>query len=203
MPPPLPSSPQGIRFPPNSTTLPSLEVGVFIDFNCPFSRKIYNTIVSLSSSNTLPNLHFVFHLVPQPWHPQSSILHEFGLAVHALFGSEAFFKYASVIFSDSQTTCFDDMTFEKSRKEIYAHLCQLCEGFVDSDGASKVTEFLSIKPGSGNSGNDATKLLKFCVKFHRVRGVHVTPTVFINGVEAPDISSGWTVEQWAEKLASV
>ena len=32
------------------------------------------------------------------------------------------------------------------------------------------------------------------------RAVHVTPTVFVNGIEAPDISSGWTAEEWRAKL---
>jgi hypothetical protein len=30
--------------------------------------------------------------------------------------------------------------------------------------------------------------------------VHVTPTVFLNGLEAPDISSGWGLGEWNEKI---
>jgi hypothetical protein len=30
--------------------------------------------------------------------------------------------------------------------------------------------------------------------------VHVTPTVFINGIEAPDVSSRWSYKEWLEKL---
>jgi hypothetical protein len=30
--------------------------------------------------------------------------------------------------------------------------------------------------------------------------VHVTPTVFVNGIEASDISSSWTLEQWENFL---
>ena len=33
-----------------------------------------------------------------------------------------------------------------------------------------------------------------------MRGVHVTPTVFINGIEAPDISSELSNNEWLEKL---
>ena len=57
--------------------------------------------------------------------------------------------------------------------------------------------------GEGNSGNKTTVQMKFVIKYHRVRSVHVTPTVFLNGVESPDISSGWTVAQWHEKLSSL
>ena len=156
--------------------------------------------MQVAGTNNVENLQFVFHLVPQPWHPQSSILHEYGLVVRELFGNKAFFKYASLIFSDAQTSVFDDQVFEKSRKQLYEHLCKLSQDFVDE---AKIMDFLTIKPGSGNSGNSATNMLKLCVKYHRVRSVHVTPTVFINGVEAPDVSSGWTVDQWTEKLKSV
>jgi len=41
---------------------------------------------------------------------------------------------------------------------------------------------------------------KWSVKYHRARSVHVTPTVFLNGLEAPDISSGWGLGEWNEKI---
>ena len=40
--------------------------------------------------------------------------------------------------------------------------------------------------------------IKFVTKFHRMRGVHVTPTVYANGLEAVEVSSGWNVDQWKE-----
>ncbi len=42
--------------------------------------------------------------------------------------------------------------------------------------------------------------LKWVIRSARVVGVHVSPTVFFNGVEERAISSGWTVEQWEEWL---
>ena len=45
--------------------------------------------------------------------------------------------------------------------------------------------------------------MKWAVKYHRVRSIHVTPTVLVNGIEAPDISSGWTGDQWDEKIAAL
>ena len=67
--------------------------------------------------------------------------------------------------------------------------------------AAKIMEMLTV--GEGNSGNKTTGQMKFAIKYHRVRSVHVTPTVFLNGVESPDISSGWTAEQWHEKIAAL
>ena len=133
------------------------------------------------------------------------MLHEFGLAVNSIFGGEAFFKYAGMIFSDKQTGYFDSEVYDKSRRQLHEHLvidCIAAAVFAE-ERRTEVMEFLGIEPGSGNSGNKATGLMKLCTKFHRVRGVHVTPTVFVNGVESPDISSGWTIEQWEEKLGTV
>ena len=67
--------------------------------------------------------------------------------------------------------------------------------------AAKIIEMVTV--GEGNSGNKITGQMKFAIKYHRVRSVHVTPTVFLNGVESPDISSGWAAAQWNEKLSSL
>jgi hypothetical protein len=45
--------------------------------------------------------------------------------------------------------------------------------------------------------------MKWSVKYHRARSVHVTPTVFLNGLEAPDISSSWTAAEWGEKIRGI
>ena len=38
------------------------------------------------------------------------------------------------------------------------------------------------------------------VKFQRRRGVHVTPTVFVNGIEQSQISSTWSSKEWTQFL---
>jgi hypothetical protein len=52
-----------------------------------------------------------------------------------------------------------------------------------------------LAQGYKNPGSEVTPQLKAAVKVHRKRGVHVTPTVFLNGVEAGDVSSGWSLER--------
>ena len=62
---------------------------------------------------------------------------------------------------------------------------------------------VSDKPGqdgSLNSGNEVTDDLKVLVKMARLVGVHVSPTVIVDGVVENSISSGWTTEQWMEYL---
>jgi hypothetical protein len=98
-----------------------------------------------------------------------------------------------------QSDFFDDKTMDKSRSQLYEDLASRS---FPSDGERKAAllAFLGLK-GEGNSGSKATQLVKWAVKYHRLaRSVHVTPTVFLNGLEAGDVGSGWTVEQWTEKL---
>ena len=57
-----------------------------------------------------------------------------------------------------------------------------------------------VVEGSRNTGNETTQDLKWLVKYHRSQGVHVTPTCFINNIEAGQISSGWELSQWQELL---
>lgn len=57
--------------------------------------------------------------------------------------------------------------------------------------------------GLGNAGNAVTQRLKWATKLHRARGVHVTPTVHVNGLEASIASSDWTVEEWKAFLAAL
>jgi len=170
---------------------------VYLDFCCPFSRKMWNTVTQFNKAH--PEFRFTVQLVPQPWHPQSCILHEFALSVRSIFGDERFFIFCDWIWGDNQSDFFDDKTADKSRKEIYLHLM---DGF-GLEGGEKVQMDTFLAIGEGNSGNQATQLVKWAVKYHRVRSVHVTPTVFVNGLEKGDISSGWTVEQWKEMLDSV
>ena len=48
-----------------------------------------------------------------------------------------------------------------------------------------------------------TQELKWSTRYHRVRSVHVTPTVLLNGLETPDISSSFTAAEWQDKINSI
>lgn len=50
--------------------------------------------------------------------------------------------------------------------------------------------------GNWNAGNGVTDDLKRVIKQGRLVGVHVSPTVFFNGIEERGISSSWGREEW-------
>lgn len=56
------------------------------------------------------------------------------------------------------------------------------------------------KVGFSWLGNSVTDEVKLITKLARKRGVHVSPTVYINGIEATQVSSSWSQEEWLELL---
>ena len=140
---------------------------------------------------TLTLFDTLFQNVPQPWHPQSTWMHEVSLAVKALDESK-FYAATAAIFA-VQEKFFDSEVEDKSRKQILTELAEIVAPATGLD-ASAVLAQVALA-GEGNKGSATTQQIKWAVKYHRCRGIHVTPTVLLNGLEAPDVSSGWTAEQ--------
>ena len=107
-------------------------------------------------------------------------------------------NYLRCIFAQ-QINFFDDKTKHTSRVELYNCLAEI--GDQCGYDSAAIRAKLNLDEVVGNNGlGEVTQNLKWAVKYHRGRGVHVTPTVFINGLEAYDISSGWTSRDWLERL---
>lgn len=180
-----------------------LKVELFLDYNCPFSKKMFRE-VSANAARRLDKglVQFSVVNVPQPWHAQSCYMHEVALAARNVGGDQAFWHASRVLF-DEQDALVDEHVYHQSRRELYEYMVDKC---CESDGGgggaalNKDAMMEWLRTGSGNSGNKVGAALKFACKYHRTRGVHVTPTVFINGVQDPSASSSWTADEWVERL---
>jgi hypothetical protein len=198
MPPPIPTAPVGTLL--LKTPGPSLVIECFLDFCCPFSKKLFTTVSAIPVATLQGRkIDVLFQCVPQPWHPQGAYMHEVALAVKCIDES-LFFTAATALF-DKQEQFFDGPTQDKSRNQIYSELAAVVAAATGLE-ATAIAEYVTCA-GEGNGGNKATAQMKWAAKYHRVRSIHVTPTVLLNGIEAPDVSSGWTVEQWQEKIVAV
>jgi hypothetical protein len=113
-----------------------------------------------------------------------------------------FWPYSSLLMQN-QKDFFDVNVVNESRNETYKRLAKLGGSIgVNEDQIFKMLE-ISDKPaadGSLNTGNAVTDDLKVLVKMARLVGVHVSPSVIVDGVVENSISSGWTKEQWIEYL---
>lgn len=92
----------------------------------------------------------------------------------------------------------------ETRNQTYERLARLAEKGAGVE-AEKVMQLLRVsdQPAEGgglNTGNGVTDDVKRMVKAARVVGVHVSPTVFFDGVEERGISSSFTGKEWEEWL---
>ncbi|GAA5907996.1 ABC transporter ATP-binding protein [Sporobolomyces salmoneus] len=191
----------------------SLEL--FLDLVCPFSKKqldgVRKYLIPLIRNNEefRKHLNIVIAQVPQPWHASSTLVHEAALGVSKTLaeGSNKSFADQDVVeqwqkfffeLMDRQEEYFDEPTANESPAATRARLADLAASTIPE--IDKSTLLKNISTGKGNSGSPATDLLKLQVKYHRFRAVHVTPTVFLDGLPEPSISSSFSNDDWTKFL---
>ncbi|KTW30716.1 hypothetical protein T552_00428 [Pneumocystis carinii B80] len=175
----------------------------FLDFVCPFSKKLFKTIYEEFYPWVRKNkndIKFIICLQVQPWHPSSTLVHEAVLAVSKLSENQTV-EFIAELF-EHQEEYFDTALVNETRIDTYKRLSLLAEKAVNID-RDKFLDLLHIenaKPGEKghNVGNKVTADLKLHIKNGRSRCVHVSPTVFYNGILNDSISSSWTIDHWKE-----
>ncbi|KAG4302306.1 hypothetical protein PCANB_001478 [Pneumocystis canis] len=190
----------------NITSSHCLEL--FLDFVCPFSKKLFKTVYEQFYPWVYHNkndIKFIIRLQIQPWHPSSTLLHEAALAVSKLSENQTM-KFVSELF-EHQEEYFDTALAEESRIETYKRLSVLAKNTVDID-SDKFLELLNVqstKVGEKgfNVGNKVTSDLKQQIKYSRSKSVHVSPTVAFNGVICDFISSSSTFDELKEWYAKI
>ncbi|SCU97104.1 LAMI_0F08900g1_1 [Lachancea mirantina] len=174
-------------------------VELYLDYCCPFSSKLFlnwydSVIPEIQKQLGADSFQFQLIQVPQPWHASSCYMHEAGLAV-ARLSPDNMIEFSRRLF-EGQTKWFDEPTFEKSRSQIGQGLAQFAEKHAGVP-ASQIYDLIEIKNSGGeakNGGNAVTNDLKYFVRYQRQNGVHVTPSVAVNGVILPAIESSTSAE---------
>ncbi|GAA5845910.1 hypothetical protein JCM5353_008420 [Sporobolomyces roseus] len=188
-------------------------IELFLDLVCPFSKKqltgVRKTLIPLIENNeeVRKNLSIVIAQIPQPWHASSTLVHEAALGVSKTLVDqgksysdqdvvEQWQKYFFELM-DKQEEYFDEPTADEAPSATRDRLAYLAYKTI---GIDRKAFLENISTGKGNSGSAVTDLLKQHVKYHRFRGVHVTPTVFLDGLPEGSVSSGFTEEDWKQFL---
>jgi len=175
-----------------------------LDYVCPFSAKLFNTLYNSRLQSRLlqtPNLVLIFRQQIQPWHPSSTLVHEAGYAVQRV-QADKFWEFSKVLFA-RQKEFFDVNVVNETRNATYRRLSKIAGSVgVSEEDVYALLEVSdkAAEDGSLNIGNRVTDDVKVQVKANRLVGVHVTPTVVFDGVVNNDISSSWSVEQFEEWL---
>jgi len=190
--PPLPKQPIGTAFGPRDAPI---QMEVFLDYCCPFSKKAFFVLMDHVLPAMEGKICFYFQHQVQPWHPQSTLLHEAALAVKQVDPNK-FFPYSRVLF-ENLDNFVDQKVYQKSRKELYEQLATLAKQVgIDSERILKKLEISDTK-----EGNDVIGDLKLCIRYARQLDIHVSPTFIINRMKDPVASSSWSVEEWKQRLA--
>lgn len=173
---------------------------------CPFSGKIFNKLLNIvvplirSNPTWASSAQLIFRHQIQPWHPQSTLMHEAALAVNQV-APDKFWAYSKELFAAAQDF-FDVNVVNETRNDTYARLAKLA-GKVGAD-EGEVLKRLRIPSepvdGSYNIGNAVTNDVKTVMKMARLTGVHVSPTVILDGIVASEVSSSWEEKEWKEWL---
>lgn len=129
-------------------------------------------------------------------------MHEAALGVLQLT-PELFWPFSAALFAH-QREYFDESVAAETRNQTYRRLAKLGA----SVGVDEAALFGLLKVDEGekggkeahNKGNKVTDDLKVLVKTARLVGVHVSPTVIVDGVVNNEISSGWGEKEWVEWL---
>ncbi|KAG0681071.1 hypothetical protein C6P40_003372 [Pichia californica] len=185
-------------------------IEIFLDFNCPFSAKLFikiqDEILPLLKNKNLNNKYnIIFINVIQPWHGiQSSILHDVSFAICKI--SPENFLNISRIFFENIKKFYDSEINNKSRSELTNEIINLainndkCE--FTSNEISEIKNLLEIKKSDdgepSNNGNGVSKDNKYFTRYHRTLGIHITPSVVINGIFNSEIGSSTNAEKFIE-----
>merc|ERR1711874_439974 len=106
-------------------------IELFQDLACPFSKRVHETLSlpngvldCVKSDPTLSkSVEFIFHNVPQPWHPQSCVMHEgfFALSCASNNDVKVMLPYISAAYKK-----FDEFTDLKTKNKTREEIHDMC-----------------------------------------------------------------------------
>ena len=166
-----------------------LRLEIFLEPTCPFSKRAFAKLQPLLSAVGEGELTIHIRILSQPWHLFSPIVCRCIVAASATDGGRvAGLKTLDAVF--------------ENREEF---VCQdHCKGPNLSSSPTDVVRRISQLSGVDFSGafelDSVTSAVKWHTKYARQNGVHSTPSFAVNGLLNDSMSSGQSVEEWAELL---
>lgn len=179
-------------------------VELYLDYQCMYSAKLFkNWYRDIIKTDKGGDYNFIFRNYIQPWHPSSSMVHEASFAYAALNPSK-FWEFSLELFEKIEEF-YDTASAGISRNALYERIYDVVikpnkELLVDRD---EFLSYLTIKLTTSNhqnSGNKVQNDVKYFTKIGRQNGVHVTPTVLIDGIKEQKIESSTSIEQVLQLL---
>lgn len=187
MPIPIPQRPSGYRL--GSSEAP-VQIEMFFDLECPFSKKGWQTILQVADAYSPEQIYLILQPMTLGNHRQSWDATKAAIAI-ARKDTEKFISFVSYLL-DHQAEFANEAFKDKTQTDWHNLLAKYA---VDATEWTDQAQFIQLL-NSKEIYNQARIPARFAI----TRGVWSTPTWFINGAEVTDLSSQSSLQQWQEKI---
>ncbi|MEO0924977.1 MAG: thioredoxin domain-containing protein [Cyanobacteria bacterium J06629_2] len=190
MPIPIPSRPSGYRL--GQSDAP-VQIEMFFDLECPFSKKGWQNIMQVVSAYSPDQISLVLQPMTLGNHRQSWDATKAAIAV-AGDDADKFVSFVNFIL-DRQTEFANEASKDTTQTEWQQTLADYA---LDSTEMSDKAEFLQLL-----NSKEVYAKARIPARFATIRGVWSTPTFFINGAEASNLSSKSSLADWQLQIDSL
>ena len=190
MPIPIPQRPSGYRL--GNSNAP-VQIEMFFDLECPFSKKGWQTILQVVSAYSPARVYLILQPMTLGNHRQSWDATKAAIAV-AGDNPDKFVNFVSYIF-DRQAEFANEASQDTTQTQWHGMLADYAVDATEWSDRDKFIELLNSKEIYGKA--------RIPARFAAVKGVWSTPTYFINGAEATDLSSQSSLQDWQSKIDSL
>jgi hypothetical protein len=162
---------------------------VFLEPTCPFSGRAFSKFDALLDAAGADRLTIQIRLQSQPWHLFSPAVTRAILAASTTAaGKEAAKAVMAAVFANR-----DDY-------DLFNHASGPNLDLSLRDILSRIERHSGVTLAEAFEQADLQTEMKWHAKYARQNGIHASPTFMVDGLVAPEFSSGDTVAQWLEKL---
>ena len=187
MPIPIPQRPSGYRL--GNADAP-IVIEMFFDLECPFSKKGWQTILQVAAAYSHQQIYLILYPMTLGNHRQSWDGTKAAIAV-AGDDTNKFIKFVSYLFEHQS-----EFANEASQNTTQTQWHQLLASYaVDATEWSDKNQFIELL-----NSQEIYSQARIPARFATIRGVWSTPTYFLNGAEATDLSSQSSLQDWQKAI---
>jgi len=184
---PIPTRPSGYQ---RGQCDASAQVEVFLDIECPFSKKAWSTLCAIADEYADSEVSFTLHPVVLANHRQSWDVTK-AAVILAADDPARFWDVFNYLY-ERQAQYDEAALLQQTHGDLYNLLARFAAEYSDWKDS---TEF--IRQLTSDRVEQETKVP---IRYAISRGVWSTPTFFVNGSEADQLSSSSSVADWKSVL---
>ena len=161
----------------------------FLEPTCPFSVKAFGKLDDLLAQAGEDRITIKLRLHSQPWHMYSGVIVRCILAASTLEGGKTAAK-----------TVMTAVAAHREEFEFDQHCGGANLDTTPNNIIGRIERYSRIKLADAFAIPDLDREVKWHTKYARQNGIHVSPTLMVNGLVQPNMSSGDSVSDWLSRL---